>query len=385
MNRRLIKNIRSSYVNLLKGICEEDPSYKFNKVLEPKLKYIVYNDILKYKKLNYNFSIVNLNEPVFLKLINRYELQNVNIDRDFNGYFEDYTVKYKSSGKVELEKIDYTINDRRSAEEIEKDREIFEKSDFKDLALSHLRDSALIEYNTKYVKKYMGNNKTEQNLDFVSELIENLQKSEKDESLYSQELKKQFSGYYSEKDKFITEKINSTDLYEYFQNNFPSHYNKLYSAVRSKDLGIARTLMTSLRKSLFDKLAHRSKKISADKTLIVLDIEVISKMRLNIENPNKENILDSKYNYSNIMKNSRSIINNEFLDYDTSIYNFNLPESKWNLDNKGYTQSHLIRVEYEQKNKFRNLFKDNYDTLKITDIDLTLKGNKHFQSKSNFE
>jgi hypothetical protein len=376
--RKFINNVKEYYKKLLFGIVNNDLK-TFEAILEPNLRYVLYKDLAKFSK--YKIKIKNENEPIFVKILNIYELQNVNLDRELNGHLKDYEIKYKGKNKLVLSKIDPNANvDRRALEEIEKERDIFEKSDFKTLALNHLKDSALLEFNLNFAKNKLGNNSNEKNLEYISSLIENLQKSEKEESIYTHELKKEFGDYYSERDKFVDSKLKQTDLYEYFRNNFPSNYNKLFTVAKSKQLGMYRMLMTNMRKYLLEINREKSKKVSSYKTLYIIDVEIITKMHLEITDKNDKNILDSVYNYSNIMKNNNNVIsnNNEYLDYDTSIYKFKLPSSKWNLDDQNYMQSHLLRFEFEKKNIFQNVLKNVYKSMMITDIDLALKGNKHF-------
>lgn len=384
LKRKFIGLMKRNYREMLKSMASLDTS-GIDRTAEPRLKYVIYSDLVKLSKKGFHVKVVNESAQIYLKILNVYELQNVNVDRDFNGDLDDYEIKYKGKSKIILSKADPNITrDRRSLEEIEKDREIFEGSDFKDLSLNRLRENALMEFNVNYAKVKMGKNQNEQNLEYISNLIDNLNKSEKEDNPYSAELKNEFKDYYSARDKHIMDRVNSTDLYEYFRINFPSHYNKLFSAVKSKNIGIARTLMTSLRKHWLDRFSERSKTIAHDKTLYVVDVEMVSQMRLDILDKEGRNVLETVYNYSNVMKSSSNMVsnNNELLDYDTSIYKFTIPESKWNTSDRNYMQTHLVRFEFEKKTKFKNILKSSYDTLMITDIDLALKGNKHFNFNS---
>jgi hypothetical protein len=113
-------------------------------------------------------------------------------------------------------------------------------------------------------------------------------------------------------------------------------------------------------------------------------------MRLEILDKEGKNILESEYNYINKMKSGKNLKNADDYDqdvigYDTSIYKFNIPDRKWNYNNNEYMQTHLLRFEFEvKKNNIRNIFRDSYNTLLITDIDLSLKGNKHFKFVKNY-
>ena len=109
-------------------------------------------------------------------------------------------------------------------------------------------------------------------------------------------------------------------------------------------------------------------------------------MRLEIKNENNENVLDSKYNYRNRIKRQLNLIQNntDYLNYDTGVYKFSVPDKKWDYNHEEFMQTHLIRFEFEKTNTLRSIFRKPYDTLVITDIDLSLKGNKHFKFSKNF-
>jgi hypothetical protein len=104
-------------------------------------------------------------------------------------------------------------------------------------------------------------------------------------------------------------------------------------------------------------------------------------MRIELINKDGENVLEKDYNYSQAIKSSLNFIfqeNNEVAEYDTSLYKLKPSSHIWDITSPEYLQRHIIRFEYERKSMVQFMLKNPLNKMKITDIDIALKGNKHF-------
>jgi hypothetical protein len=371
-NRRLNKYISSNYINLLNAIviCNREG---LDKLLEPKLKLLLYSDLSKLGQENFEIKLVNPNESVYVKFLSYYELENINIDRNLNGDINNYFLDYKGKNKIRVTKDKASDpSDYKTYGEIEKERKLFEQSEHKANTLNKLKEDLYNKFNLEYARKKIGTNALDKEIEYIANIIEHLNKDEQHDP-YIKNLKEEFSDYFIQKDRYIHENIEKTDLYLYFKEKSPGLYKKLFSKKEGFLKSLTRGFKNRFKNTLGDK------KMLNNKTLCVIDVEIVSKMRLEIT-AGSENILDSVYSYSRIMRNSNRVSahGQEYLNYDTSIYNFKLPEHKWDLKNKEFTQSHVVRFEFEKKGFFNNLLKNPYKNMLITDIDLALKGNKHF-------
>lgn len=384
--KQLLSRIRHYYKHLIFSI-EEGEIQIFDEILEKNLKYSLFLDLKKLYEKKYNFKVVNKNEPIFVKILNVYEMDNVNINRELNGEISEYDLAYSKDGnKIFLNKYDPYEQlklEGRSYFDIEREKDAFYKSEYKDQAEKKFYDEAKIQYAFEYLKAKMGNKLSEKNAEYVSNLIDQLEKKEKKTDPYSLELKNQFADYYTNKEKKIQEKVKAADLYDYFRVTMPSHYDTFSKVFEAKKSFFSK-LTSNIRQKFYRRFIAKSKHVSKEKTLFIVDVEVTSKMRLEIVNENNENVLDSDYFYSRKMKLSSFNTDSDHSSYDTSIYNFKIPDRKWNYNNPEFMQTHILRIEYERKNKFQNILKKPYNNMLITDIDFSLKGNKHFKFSKNY-
>jgi hypothetical protein len=387
MKRKLMYLIRHYYKHLIQSI-EKGEVQIFDEILEKNLKYALYLDLTRLTGEGYTFRVVNDKEPIFIKILNIFELDNVSINREDNPEVSEYDLEYSRDGSViylnQYDPMEELKLEGRSFTEIQKEKEAFEKSEYKEITYRKLYEEAKVSYAMDYLKTKLGSQISEKNAEYISNLIQQLEKKEKKYDPYSMELKSQFADYYTNKEKHIEEKLKKTDLYDYFRMTMPSHYDSFLQLHKVKK-GFVKRFINSIRQRYYRNYIHKSKRISKEKTLFVMDVEVTSKMRLEVVDREGNNVLESQYNYMRRMKRnlgggSKFLNNNtELLDYDTSIYNFSVPERKWNFNDKDFMQSHILRIEFEQKNKFQNIFKKPYNNMLITDIDFSLKGNKHFK------
>jgi len=374
-------HMRRLYKQLLKSI-ETSKIEVLDQILEKDLKLQLYRDISLFSNKNYKIRIVNTKEPIYLKFINIYELENINVDRDLNGNYKDYIMEYKSKNRISVGKAQQNnIFKIKSKKDIEKEREAFLKSEFNDIALKKLKFEAEMDYNMDYAQKKLGKNiKNEKEINHISNLLDTLKKLENDDSEGAKMVYEKYKDYYMGKSDFIDKKVNSTDLFEFFVFNMKDQYQSLFGSVVDKKTGMIGNIIRWFKKQWILRVMKYSKKVSADKLLYVYDVEVTSKMRIDILDENGDNILDSQYDYSTQMKAVNNSFNNsDNLNYDTGIYNFKTPEVLWNIQNKEYHQRHVIRFEFEKKRRFQNLWKSPYKNMIISDIDLVMKGNKHFK------
>lgn len=369
--RQLLKSLEKGKIDIL------------NHILEPKLKMCLYRDISLFSKMNYNIKLSNQNEPIYIKLINIYELENLNTDRDLNGYYKDYNMEYKSKNRISIFKANQNnILKLKNKKDLDKEKELFYKSEFKEMALKKLKYEAEIEYNIDYVQKKLGKNTNNaKEVNHITNFLETLKKVEKDTSESGKLIYEKYKDYFIEREEFIEKKVNSTDLFEFFVLNMTDKYQSMFNSNVDKKKGFFGSIIDWFKKVWISKVLNYSKKVSADKILYIYDVEITSKMRIDILDEKGNNILDSVYNYTNQMKSVNSVVgsNSEHINYDTGIYNFKIPEVLWNIGHKEYHQRNLIRFEFEKKRRFQNVWKNPYKSMIITDIDLVMKGNKHFK------
>jgi hypothetical protein len=386
MKRKLMYLIRHYYKHLIQSI-EKGEVQIFDEILEKNLKYALYLDLTRLTREGYTFRVVNNNEPIFIKILNIFELDNVSINREENPEVSEYDLEYSRDGSIismnQYDAMEELKLEGRSYLEIQKEKEAFEKSEYKEITYRKLYEEAKVSYAMNYLKTKLGSQINEKNAEYISNLIQQLDKKEKKFDPYSIELKSQFADYYCNKEKHIEDKLKKTDLYDYFRMTMPSNYESFLQLHKVKN-GFLKRFINSIRQRYYRNYIYKSKRISKEKTLFVMDVEVTSKMRLELVDREGNNVLESQYNYMKRMKRnfgggSKFFNNNELLKYDTSIYNFSVSERKWNYNNKEFLQSHILRIEFEKKNKFQNIFKKPYINMMITDIDFSLKGNKHFK------
>jgi hypothetical protein len=385
--RRLISTIKKRYKNLLYSIEQGDLEIMDNS-LEDNIRYVLFRDLKTMYEKSYSIQVVNKKDPIYVKILNVYELENVNVDRRTNGEITEKDLMYMGKSKIILSKYDPSVElakDGKSYGEIQREREEFEKSGFRQAALDKLKETVRQDYNFQYAKEKIGVDKSDRNIEYISNLIAHLENSEKQEDLYSQQVKIQFSDYYKNRSNFINEKLKSPDLFNFFRTNMKSEYRSFLIFHEARQ-GILKKFLSSIRKRFIKRYAPKSQRITKEKTLYVIDVEISSRMRLEIKDENSKNVLDSIYNYKNRIKRQLNLIKNnvEYLNYDTGVYKFSLPDKRWDYNHEEFHQTHVIRFEYEKTNTLRTIFRKPYDTLKITDIDLCLKGNKHFKFSKNF-
>jgi hypothetical protein len=386
--------MRHYYKHLLESI-EKGEIQIFEEILEKNLQFCLYSDLKKMYEKNYSIKLLNPKEPIFLKILSINEMPNVNVDRDKNPEINEKDIIYSLSGggnKIYINQNDPDFENKLQGKtyiDITREKEVFNKSEFKNLTYDHLKREAKYLYGIEYAKNKMGSKFNEKNIQQISNLIEQLENSVKNDDPYAIEIKNQFADYHLGRQSFIDDKLKTTDLYEYFKLNLPSHFNQFLDQYES-NMSLIQRLLYNIRKRFNKKYSSRSKQISSNKTLIVIDVEFTSKMRLEILDENENNILESVYSYKDRIKRKlndthfkNSLENNES-KYDSNIYKLNTPDRKWNYLNPDFMQSHIFRFEFEKKNKFRNIFRHPYNSLLITDIDLCLKGNKHFKFNKNY-
>ena len=246
-----------------------------------------------------------------------------------------------------------------------------------------MKFEAEFEFNLIYIYNKLGKNPSEGNIQYYENLISSLKEIEKEDSLTAQEYKKEFSDYYIERDKFINNKVSNTDLYLFFKEKMPSNYMKLFNKKGpSSKSTILKKFLIKIKDKINIKFSDFSRKFSRNyNKLFVFDVEVASKMRLEIRNKEGENILEKDYNYSNSIKSSLNYIfqeSNNVLEYDTSLYKLKPNTHIYDIKHSEYLQRHVIRFEFERKSMVQFMLRNPLDKMKITDVDIALKGNKHF-------
>jgi hypothetical protein len=355
---------------MLKSI-ESGNTEQINKIVEQKLRGILYSDLSRFSKKDYQINLVNQSAPIYFKFLNFYELENINLNREANKDLSEHKLQYNKH-RISISN-ENTNSDLKSAYDIIKEREVFNKSEYRQMAEQRFKEDLNIQFNVQYARNKVGVNASDKEIEYIANIIENLNSNNDD--AYIKHLKEEFSDYFYEKQKYLKEKSEG-DLYQYFTEKFPGSYRKLFDKKESSFKRFTKSLKSSF-KNIFGR---RNNKLSKGKTLYVFDVEVLSEMRIEIIDKDSINVLESEYNYSNAIRKNMIAIKENNLNYDTSVYSFKLPEYKWNMKNKNYIQSHIIRFEYEKKNFSLNFFNNLYKNMTITDIDLALKGNNHFNS-----
>src|SRR5690606_29197077 len=116
------------------------------------------------------------------KIINFWELENVNVKRELNGEVSDYNLIQNNKNKITFskydpnEKLKYTQG--KSLSDITKEKEAFENSEYKELALNVLKQDKLIEYKSAYARKKLGQNASQKNIEYISKLIDSFDQHE---------------------------------------------------------------------------------------------------------------------------------------------------------------------------------------------------------------
>jgi hypothetical protein len=379
--RQLIYMMKHFYKNLLLSI-ESGEVEIFDEILEKNLKHSLFLDLKELYGKNYFFRVVNKDDPIFIRFLNIFELNDVHLDRELNSEISEYELKLKGH-QIEIRKEDPLEEFRHQLPgDFKKEKEAFEQSEYKELALERLESELRISYAVEYLRRKLGSHKiNEKNTEYITNIIKQLEDNDTKTDFYKEELKSQFADYYQGKEKYILEKLRESDTYIFFRKNMTSHYKSFYTDYNNKK-SLLKRFIGHLRKSIYIRNSKRSKKISSAKTLYVVEVEISSKMRLELLDEEGKNALVSKYNYERKIK--RLINNKSDRDYDSSLYKITLPEKRWNINHPEYMQSHVVRFEFEKKNIFQNFFKNSYSHMRITDIDLCLKGNKHFKFKKEY-
>ena len=272
----------------------------------------------------------------------------------------------------------YKIKENKSYQEIELEKKTFEESDFKAIAYTHFCGGLNDLFKIEYCKMKLKPNSSDEEIDYFVKIINRVENTEHSNDQYSMHLKKEFSDYFELREKFIKDKKEKVELYEYFKENLTNLYKQFFE--KNSNKSFIRNMIVLMKRIWFNKINSPKKNVFGKKSIQVLDIEISSKMRIEIYDENNNNILDSKFGYSNIFKNYNQEKENlnDFQEYDNN-YNFDIPKWEWDLNQLNYNQKHVIRIEYEKLNKRLFTSRNIYNTMKITDIDLALNGNRHFK------
>ena len=381
----LIRRMRKNYRELLTSI-ENADTKQIENLLENRISRVLFKDLSIFSEKGYTFHVINKGSPVFIKILNIYEFTNVKLNRDLNDDVEGYELKFRGKNKLVFKNLKLqpmkAIN-KATREQNELERKLFENTEECKLCLANLKFEAEFEFNLIYIYNKLGKNPSEGNIQYYENLISSLKEIEKEDSLTAQEYKKEFSDYYIERDKFINNKVSNTDLYLFFKEKMPSNYMKLFNKKGpSSKSTILKNFLIKIKDKINIKFSDFSRKFSRNyNKLFVFDVEVASKMRLEIRNKEGENILEKDYNYSNSIKSSLNYIfqeSNNVLEYDTSLYKLKPNTHIYDIKHSEYLQRHVIRFEFERKSMVQFMLRNPLDKMKITDVDIALKGNKHF-------
>lgn len=373
-NKKLINHIKNHYIDLLEAIQFADVKV-LDEILEKNLKYVLYNDLIKYSQKNYSFKILNKDAPIEIRFLAFNELYNIEIDREKNIITKDYVIApFKKNKFILANENTYKPKERKTVYEIETERKIFENSDFKMITFNHYQNGLNDKFKVEYLKMKLKPNASDEDVQYLISLMGSLDKVEFKNDQYSIHLKNEFADYYTSRDKFLRENKDKIDLYVHFKENMPSQYKTFFE--KNSNKSIIRNMISGIKRALFDKIINPRKYVFGKKSVQVIDVEISSKMRIEIYDENGENILNSKFLYSEGFKNKNENSNNN--DYDKN-YIFNVPKWKWDFNDEDYFEKHLFRIEFEKLNKKLFTSRNVYKSIKITDIDLTLKGNRHYR------
>lgn len=381
----LIRTMRRNYRELLTSI-ESADTKKLDMLLESRISRVLYKDLLSFTDKGYTLHVINKGAPVFIKILNIYEFTNVKLNRDLNEDVDGYELKFRGKNKLVFKNLKLqpmmAIN-KKTREETETERTLFEQSEEYKLCLSNMKLEAEFEFNLKYIYDKVGKSPTESSLQYFENLVSSLKQIESEDSLTAQEYKKEFKDYYVERDKFINNKINNSEVFSFFKEKMPSNYAKLFNRKGPKTKGsLFKAFLIKIKDKINMKFSDFSRKFSRNyNKLFVFDVEVASKTRLEIKNKEGENVLEKDYNYSESIKSSLNFIfkeDNNVYEYDTSLYKLKPNDHIFDINHPEFLQRHVIRFEFERKSMVQFMLRNPLDKMKITDIDIALKGNKHF-------
>lgn len=383
-DKKLIEKINEHYIDLLEALELGDISV-LDEVLEKNLKFVLFNDIVKYSRKNFTFKIINKSSPIEIRFLAFNELYNIEIEREKNFISEDYVMApFKKNKFILANENTYKPKDNKTILEIEDERKAFEKSDFKTISYNHFVNGLNEQFKVEYCKLKLKPNASDDDLQYFVSLMNSLEKTESKTDQYSMHLKNEFADYYILRDKFIKEKKEKVDLYLHFKENMPNQYKHFFENNANKSF--FRNKIKTLKNNWFNKIITQRRQVFGKKSIQVIDVEITSKFRLEILDSDGKNVLNTKFNYYDIFKSaSNEKAKNDCdnssdpfkdLDYDKN-YIFEIPEWKWNFNNDSYVQKHVLRIEFEKLNKRLFTSRNLYKTMKITDIDLALNGNRH--------
>jgi hypothetical protein len=381
----LIRTIKRNYHDLLIAI-EKADTKRLEELLENRISRVLLKDLIKISEKDYSVHVINKNSPIFVKVLNIYEFTNVKLNRDLNEDVEGYELKFRGKNKLVFKNLKYEplkgLN-KRSREETERERKIFEKSEEYNTSLDNVKREAEFEFNLRYIYEKVGRNPSESNIKFYENLVSSLKKMENENSLEAQEYKKEFKDYFIDRDKYVNNKVSTTDIYIHFRDKMPSNYTKLFKKNNPSSFNQKLKEFLIYVKDKFNiKFSDFSRKFSRNyNKLFVFDVEIASKTRLEIRDKEGDNILEKDYNYSDSIKSSLNYLfqeSNTVAEYDTSLYKLRPNDHIWDVNNPEFLQRHVIRFEFERKSMVQFMLKNPLNKMKITDIDIALRGNKHF-------
>jgi len=383
-NKKLINHIKNHYIDLLEAIEFGDVKV-FDEILEKNLKYVLYNDIIKYSKNKYSFKILHKDAPIEIRFLAFNELYNIEIEREKNLITQDYVIAPFAKNKFILANENtYKLKDTKTVFEIDTERKSFENSDFKVIAWNHFQNGLKDQFKVEYLKLKLKPNASDEDLHYLIGLMNSLERIEFKTDQYCTHIKNEFGDYYTLRDKYLKEQKAKVDLYLHFKANMPSQYKTFFEKNSNKSM--LRNMLVGLKRMWFDKVINPRKYAFGKKSVQVIDVEISSKMRIEIYDENGENILQSKFHYeehfktNNVNKKEDKQEGGEqnASEYDKN-YVFSIPRFKWDLSDEDYVQKHLLRIEFEKLNKKLFTSRNVYKSMRITDIDLALKGNRHYR------
>jgi hypothetical protein len=382
-NKKLLENIKIFYIDLLEAIETGDINI-FNEILEENLKFNLLKDLVKFSNKNFSLRILNKNSPIDIKLLAFNEIFNVEINREKNIKTSDFILApFKKNKFILANQATYKIKENKNIMEIENEKKIFFSSVFKEIANRHFLDSLKEKFKVEYCKLKLKKNSSDEDLMYLIKIMKNLDDCELKDDIYSVNLKNEFGDYYTLRERFYKEEKEKIELYTYFKENMPMKYKHFFE--KNSQKSIIRNITSNLRRSIFEKIINPRKYILGKKSVWVIDLEISSKMRLDVIDENGDNVLNKYYRYKETYQNKNNNTNNNSNnpsliteeDYDEN-YIFELPRNLLDLDdNENYIQKHTFRIELEKLNKRLFTSRLLYNTMKITDIDLALKGNRH--------
>ena len=360
-NRVIINQIKNIYHMLLEALENNDIKY-LEALFDEKLYYIILRDMSKYRsKLIFvnKHTKNNLLQKVNITPLNYFELFNVNIDRKLNknllsvninktqAYFdkqlninystlsEDIQISSVLGKELGINKENSNLNNIFNSE---KSKEIRERIENK------LKSRLENEYLFIYLTKQLGSKPNDAQIKQFKALKEESISLKVKGYNYNKSMLNNasndeiaFINYFRDESKYIEEQSKSISLIDFYNCVFPEEF-------------------ANFKESNQNYFNYNFKNRQSDNCVIVLDVLIESTRRIKFQtDENKQSLGEVE-------------ITNDFVNKDE------IDETREN-----FIQKHVFRVEY-YKPSFAIKFFNQPIKLKVTDIDMILEGNKHFNN-----